>query len=60
MSRWRPSPDEERWLEVASELGAAVPRAAVAERTGGWRSPACSPGSRCSYWDSSRPRCCSV
>lgn len=38
MSRWRPSPDEERWLEVASELGAAVPRAAVAGRTGGWRS----------------------
>ena len=38
MSRWRPSPDEERWLEVASELGAAIPRAAVIERTGGWRS----------------------
>ena len=38
MSRWRPSPDEERWLEVASELGALVPRAAMAERTGGWRS----------------------
>jgi hypothetical protein len=38
MSRWRPSPDEERWLEVASELGAAVPRTAVAERSGGWRS----------------------
>jgi hypothetical protein len=38
MSRWRPSPDEERWLAVASELGAAVPRSAVAERTGGWRS----------------------
>ena len=38
MSRWRPSPDEERWLAVASELGAAVPPAAVAERTGGWRS----------------------
>ena len=37
MSDWRPSPDEERWLEVASDLGAAVPRAAVAERTGGWR-----------------------
>jgi len=37
VSRWRPSPDEERWLEVASDLGAAVPRAAVAERTGGWR-----------------------
>ena len=37
MSRWRPSPDEERWLEVASELGAAIPRTAVAERTGGWR-----------------------
>lgn len=38
MSRWRPSPAEERWLDVASELGAAVPRTAVAERTGGWRS----------------------
>ena len=38
MSRWRPSPDEERWLEVASELGAAVPRDALAARTGGWRS----------------------
>jgi hypothetical protein len=37
MSRWRPSPDEERWLEVASELGAAVPRTALAARTGGWR-----------------------
>ena len=38
MSRWRPSPAEERWLEVASGLGATVPRAALAERTGGWRS----------------------
>jgi len=38
MSRWRPSPGEERWLAVASELGAAVPHAAVAGRTGGWRS----------------------
>ena len=38
MSRWRPSPDEERWLTVADELGVAVPRAALAERTGGWRS----------------------
>jgi len=38
MSRWRPSPDEERWLEVASELGTAVPRATLAEPTGGWRS----------------------
>ena len=38
MSRWRPSPDEERWLEVASELGAAVPQGSVAGRTGGWRS----------------------
>jgi hypothetical protein len=37
MSRWRPSPGEERWLAVASELGAAAPRTAVAERTGGWR-----------------------
>ena len=38
MSRWRPSADEERWLTVADELGVAVPRAALAERTGGWRS----------------------
>ncbi len=38
MSRWRPSPDEERWLEVAARLGVAVPRDAVARRTGGWRS----------------------
>ena len=37
-SRWRPSPAEERWLEVESRLGAAVPRAVAAERTGGWRS----------------------
>jgi hypothetical protein len=38
VSRWRPSPAEERWLEVASVLGAALPRAAVAARSGGWRS----------------------
>lgn len=38
MSQWRPSADEERWLAVASELGAGLPRAALAERTGGWRS----------------------
>ena len=38
MSQWRPSPDEERWLAVASMLGAAVPRATLSERTGGWRS----------------------
>lgn len=37
MSRWRPSPNEERWLEVASELDAAVPLTAVGEHTGGWR-----------------------
>lgn len=37
-SRWRPSPDEERWLEVASALGAAIPSAALTERAGGWRS----------------------
>jgi len=37
MSRWRPSPEEERWLAAASALGAAAPRAALAERTGGWR-----------------------
>ncbi len=38
MSRWRPSPDEEHWLAVASRLGTAVPRASLADRTGGWRS----------------------
>jgi hypothetical protein len=38
MISWRPSPDEERWLEVAARLGASVPRDAVAGRTGGWRS----------------------
>ncbi|MCJ7453469.1 MAG: hypothetical protein MUO39_13495, partial [Steroidobacteraceae bacterium] len=38
MSRWRPSPGEERWLEVASRLGGAIPRDALAEHTGGWRS----------------------
>jgi hypothetical protein len=36
--RWRPTPDEERWLELAARLGEAVPPAALAERTGGWRS----------------------
>jgi hypothetical protein len=36
-SRWRPSPDEERWLDVASGLGAAVAPHELAERTGGWR-----------------------
>ena len=38
MIRWRPTPAEERWLEVAARLGTAVPPAALAERTGGWRS----------------------
>jgi hypothetical protein len=38
VSRWRPTPAEERWLAVAAELGDAVPRAALAERSGGWRS----------------------
>ena len=38
MSRWRPSPGEERWLEVAARLGGAAPRDAVAGRAGGWRS----------------------
>jgi len=37
MSRWRPTPAEERWLEVASGLGAALPRDPLAARTGGWR-----------------------
>jgi uncharacterized membrane protein YgcG len=38
VSRWRPSPGEERWLEVTTRLGGALPRGALAERTGGWRS----------------------
>lgn len=38
MSRWQPSPSEERWLAVAAELGDAVPGEALAERSGGWRS----------------------
>ena len=38
MSRWRPSPDEERWLAVAAELGPAIAPGAVTERSGGWRS----------------------
>lgn len=37
MSRWLPSPDEERWLRVASALGSAVSPPALAARTGGWR-----------------------
>jgi len=36
--RWRPTPDEERWLALAAKLGAAVPSAVSAARTGGWRS----------------------
>ena len=38
MSRWRPSPEEERWLAVAGQLDDALPRGALAERTGNWRS----------------------
>jgi len=38
VSRWRPSPAEERWLAVAADLGDAVPREALAGRSGGWRS----------------------
>ena len=38
MSRWRPSPDEERWLAVASELGSTAPRGQIEVKTGGWRS----------------------
>lgn len=38
MSRWRPSPAEERWLAVVARLGAAASPSALAERTGGWRS----------------------
>jgi hypothetical protein len=35
--RWRPSPDEERWLAVASGVGENVPPSTLAERAGGWR-----------------------
>jgi hypothetical protein len=38
MSRWRPTPAEERWLEVGSRLGTALPEAALTARAGGWRS----------------------
>lgn len=38
MIQWRPTHDEERWLAVTAELGAAVARAPLAGRTGGWRS----------------------
>ena len=38
MSRWRPSPDEERWLAAAAALGSALAPDAVAGRSGGWRS----------------------
>jgi hypothetical protein len=38
MSRWQPTPGEERWLEVGSRLGSALPEAALAARAGGWRS----------------------
>jgi hypothetical protein len=36
--RWRPTPDEERWLALAAKLGAAAPDAVSAARSGGWRS----------------------
>jgi hypothetical protein len=38
LSRWRPTPAEERWLAVTAELGDAVPHESLAERTGAWRS----------------------
>jgi hypothetical protein len=38
MSRWRPTPAEERWIEVVSELATALPRDFMIARTGGWRS----------------------
>lgn len=37
MTGWRPSPDEERWLDVAAQVAGDVPREALLERTGGWR-----------------------
>ena len=38
MSTWRPSPDEERWLEVAARLRGDLAWNLARERTGGWRS----------------------
>ena len=38
MSRWRPSPAEERWLAVASRFSGTIPHDALVEHTGGWRS----------------------
>jgi hypothetical protein len=38
MNRWRPTPEEERWLVLSSRLDAPLPHAALAVRTGGWRS----------------------
>jgi hypothetical protein len=38
VSAWRPSPDEERWLETAARLRGALVADLAAERTGGWRS----------------------
>ena len=38
MSIWRPSPDEERWLEVAARLRGALAMDLTTDRTGGWRS----------------------
>jgi hypothetical protein len=35
--RWRPTAVEERWIEVGARLGAALPRDALGQRTGGWR-----------------------
>ncbi len=38
VSVWRPSPDEERWLEVAARLRGTLAANLATERTGGWRS----------------------
>ncbi len=37
MSLWRPTPDEERWLEVEARLRGSIARGAVGSRAGGWR-----------------------
>jgi hypothetical protein len=37
MSRWRPTPDEERWLAVASRLRLRTSGSEIAARAGGWR-----------------------
>ena len=58
--RWRPSPDEERWLAVESASSALPSRAPSSQSVpAAGAAPARSPASRCSCWGSWRPRCSS-